>query len=86
MKKARLKMIRLFVLLLATMFFLDCNGGENPVQHPPAKEHGTSAAYTANYVCPMHCPESGSEKAGICPGCGMDYVLLSEHMKNGHRH
>jgi len=30
--------------------------------------------YTAAYVCPMHCDGSGSDNAGTCPVCGMDYV------------
>ena len=30
--------------------------------------------YTAAYVCPMHCEGSGSDQAGTCPVCGMDYV------------
>ena len=30
--------------------------------------------YTAAYICPMHCEGSGSEQAGTCPVCKMDYV------------
>jgi len=30
--------------------------------------------YTSAYVCPMHCDGSGSDQAGTCPVCGMDYV------------
>ena len=30
--------------------------------------------------------DSGSEKAGTCPVCGMDYVKLDEHTKDGHKH
>lgn len=30
--------------------------------------------YTSPYVCPMHCKGSGSETAGSCPICKMDYV------------
>lgn len=26
------------------------------------------------YVCPMHCEGSGSDSAGQCPVCGMDYI------------
>lgn len=29
--------------------------------------------YTADYICPMHCNGSGSDKPGECPVCGMDY-------------
>ncbi|MCO4820053.1 MAG: hypothetical protein KC517_10565 [Bacteroidetes bacterium] len=41
----------------------------------------TGIAYTSTYVCPMHCEGSGSDKAGQCPVCGMDYVLNKENSK-----
>lgn len=34
----------------------------------------TGPEYTSDYVCPMHCEGSGSDKPGECPVCGMDYV------------
>ena len=34
----------------------------------------TGKEYTSAYVCPMHCEGSGSDSAGYCPKCGMDYV------------
>ncbi len=34
----------------------------------------TGKEYTAAYICPMHCKGSGSDKAGTCPVCKMDYV------------
>ncbi|MDB4107845.1 hypothetical protein OAD66_02320 [Bacteroidia bacterium] len=33
-----------------------------------------SKEYTSKYICPMHCEGSGSDTAGICPVCSMDYV------------
>ena len=48
--------------------------------------HGEGTAYTAAYVCPMHCEGSGSETAGTCPVCKMDYVAQAEHTKDGHTH
>ncbi len=30
--------------------------------------------YTAKYICPMHCPNSGSDKMGDCPNCGMELI------------
>ncbi len=48
--------------------------------------HGDGPEYTAAYVCPMHCEGSGSDEPGECPVCGMDYVALSDHLENGHRH
>jgi hypothetical protein len=34
--------------------------------------------YTSAYICPMHCPGSGSEQPGTCPVCGMDYVAKAD--------
>ena len=48
--------------------------------------HGEGTAYTAAYVCPMHCEGSGSEEPGKCPVCNMDYVAQAEHTKDGHNH
>ncbi len=30
--------------------------------------------YTAKYICPDHCKDSGSDKEGECPNCGMEYI------------
>lgn len=54
-----------FVLLMS---FSACGGNSNANADAKGKE------YTANYVCPMHCEGSGSEKPGKCPVCKMDYV------------
>lgn len=51
-----------------------------------AKAHGTSKEYTSAYICPMHCEGSGSDQAGTCPACGMDYVAQGEHVEDGHTH
>ena len=48
--------------------------------------HGANAAFTSAYVCPMHCEGSGSDKAGTCPVCKMDYVAHADHVKDGHSH
>lgn len=42
--------------------------------------------YTSAYICPMHCEGSGSETAGKCPVCGMDYVKNDNHNHDGHNH
>lgn len=43
--------------------------------------------YTSKYICPMHCKGSGSDEAGQCPACGMDYVLNEDFKEdNGHDH
>ena len=42
--------------------------------------------YTSAYICPMHCTGSGSDEAGKCPVCGMDYVVNEDHQSDGHNH
>ena len=37
-------------------------------------ENKQGKEYTSAYVCPMHCDGSGSDSAGQCPVCGMDYI------------
>lgn len=54
--------------------------------HGEAAVHGEGTAYTAAYVCPMHCEGSGSEAEGKCPVCNMDYIAQAEHAKDGHTH
>lgn len=54
--------------------------------HQEAGAHGEGTAYTAAYVCPMHCEGSGSETEGTCPVCNMAYVAQAEHTKDGHTH
>jgi hypothetical protein len=39
--------------------------------------------FTAKYVCPMHCEGSGSDVAGNCPVCGMEYVLNEDFEGDG---
>ncbi len=52
----------------------------------PVLHHGNTSAHTADYVCPLHCESSGSDKPGICPNCGFDYEPLKQHISNGHNH
>ena len=45
--------------------------------------------YTSDYICPMHCEGSGSDKPGTCPVCGMDYKKNDKNTKedhSGHNH
>ncbi len=81
------------VVLLVAACCLSCGGAvdpahtsKKPITKEPSKAHGDTPAHTSAYVCPMHCEGSGSDKAGVCPVCGMDYVALAEHTKNGHTH
>lgn len=46
----------------------------------------TGKEYASAYVCPMHCKGSGSDKAGKCPVCKMDYVANKDHKAKTHDH
>ncbi len=94
-----MKYFKLFFLSLAmTAFIAACGGGgsdhshdghdHNGHDHDGTTEmvHGEGPEYTSAYVCPMHCEGSGSDTAGKCPVCEMDYVQLDAHMKDGHKH
>ncbi len=60
--------------------------GEEASEAAAMNTHMEGQEYTSTYICPMHCEGSGSEEAGTCPVCGMDYVLRSDHIKDGHMH
>lgn len=91
-----LKAIFLSVLLVTSMgLIVSCGGNQSngegqdhdhsQMQHEQTI-HGEGMEYTSKYVCPMHCEGSGGEEPGTCPVCGMDYVLLDEHVKDDHMH
>jgi ABC-type nickel/cobalt efflux system permease component RcnA len=59
--------------------------GDAAQEHADGHDHGhdhdhsggashDGPEYTSAYICPMHCPGSGSDQPGKCPACGMDYV------------
>jgi len=67
-----------YLCFVAAMSFISCKN--NQAADTEGKE------YTSAYVCPMHCEGSGSDKAGTCPVCKMDYVAKEEHEKRPHTH
>ncbi|MDF1697454.1 MAG: heavy metal-binding domain-containing protein [Saprospiraceae bacterium] len=46
----------------------------------------TGKEYVSAYICPMHCKGSGSDKNGVCPVCGMDYVKNKNYKGTAHDH
>lgn len=46
----------------------------------------TSKEYTSEYICPMYCKGSGSDKEGKCPVCGMDYIKNKKKDQHDHDH
>ncbi len=73
---------------------LSACGGSHSHDHSGAKteQNATDATdksgpeYTSAYICPMHCPGSGSDKPGACPVCGMDYVANEDLKEDAHDH
>ena len=80
------------IVCLTSISFTACS--DNHQGQTGGSEVEQTYAYTADYVCPMHCKGSGSEKAGKCPECKMDYVVNTskkgdnhnEHDHEGHDH
>lgn len=61
--------------------------GNKKASNSTTESHASMGTeYSSAYVCPMHCEGSGSDQAGTCPVCGMDYVLLEDHINDGHTH
>jgi DnaJ-class molecular chaperone len=69
------------ILTIASLGLTAC-GGDHQQKHSDS----TGKEFTSAYVCPMHCEGSGSDQAGTCPACGMEYVTQAEHVKDGHAH
>ena len=88
MKRNKLQ-FSLVIILFLMVFCLACGGGQSNDHsgHEHTEEvHGEGKEFTSDYICPMHCSGSGSDEAGKCPVCGMDYVAQAEHTKDGHKH
>ena len=84
--KKLIQLIGITLLLFIGLFMFSCGNGDASKKTNTSEPHGTNTAYTSAYVCPMHCKDSGSDNAGTCPECGMDYVKLEDHTKDGHNH
>ena len=71
------------IALIGTSFMIysSCGGSEKTEQREMQGKE-----YTSAYICPMHCDGSGSDEAGKCPVCGMDYVKNEDHVSDGHQH
>ena len=85
--------IKTFVVIAFTgaiFFSVSCKGKTEKNNETGTEQMETAEKqgkeYTSDYVCPMHCEGSGSDKEGSCPKCGMAYVLNEEHKKDGHTH
>ena len=71
------KIVLVAMTLFIGAFALSSCGGNHDEAHE-GKE------YTSAYICPMHCEGSGSDEAGTCPVCGMDYKKNDMDMDDDH--
>ena len=79
-----LKIVILAISLLIIGFAFSSCGGSASIKAGDTEQQGKE--YTSAYICPMHCEGSGSDAAGTCPVCGMDYVKNEKHGHEGHDH
>ena len=85
-----LKNVLALCLCAALFSFVACSSGTTEGQDASTEVvDKTGPEYTSAYVCPMHCKGSGSDQAGKCPVCKMDYVAnenAKAHDHSGHDH
>ncbi|NND09339.1 MAG: hypothetical protein HKN87_23445 [Saprospiraceae bacterium] len=81
----------IFRIVLLSVFYLSmitistsCGSSNTQTDEPSEMEQPQTKAYTAAYVCPMHCEGSGSEEPGKCPVCDMAYVKNLDHHDHDH--
>lgn len=82
-----MKYLKLTITILALSgLFLVSHSCKNESKRTKVKTEQSKQGkeYTSAYICPMHCAESGSDKAGECPVCGMDYEKNEKHNKEDH--
>lgn len=75
MKSFKLIMaIMVFGLLAMTIYACGESKKSNNAKTEQTEELAKQGKeYTSDYICPMHCKGSGSDKPGECPVCGMAY-------------
>ena len=76
------KLILLAVVSTIGLLFASCDNSscEKKTDSPATKKievakDKSGKEYTSAYICPMYCKGSGSDQAGKCPACEMDYVV-----------
>ena len=88
----KLKLVALLPLFAIAFFIVSCGDGhshdengnhtDETTEQTEAEVDKTGKEYTSAFICPMHCPGSGSDAAGTCPACGMDYVANEDYQSN----
>lgn len=88
-----MKSLKLIMTVMAfgllTMSIYSCGGNkktDSAKTEQTEDELKQGKEYTSAYICPMHCKDSGSDKAGECPVCAMAYEVNKDHSKEEHSH
>jgi len=86
MKSFKLIMaIMVFGLLAMTIYACGESKKSNNTKTEQTEELAKQGKeYTSNYICPMHCKGSGSDKPGDCPVCGMAYKKNDKNKTEDH--
>jgi hypothetical protein len=74
------KSILVAITVLASVSMVSCK--ENKAETTTETTEKKGKEYTAAYVCPMHCKDSGSGKEGTCDTCGMTLVKNEDFKAN----
>ena len=86
MKNFKLILVAMVVIAAVTMVSCKETKEETNTETKVETTAKQGKEYTSAYVCPMHCENSGSEKAGNCGACGMGLAKNEDHNANGHKH
>ncbi len=74
------------VVLVGSMSSCKHQHGDDTHKHnPDGTVDKSGPEWTSDYICPMHCDGSGSDKEGECPTCGMNYKKNKDY-KNVESH
>ena len=85
-----LKLNYVIIAFLSLGFALSsCNNSSNKTEVQSEESTELGKEFTSEYVCPMHCEGSGSDEAGNCPVCNMEYQKnenFNAEDHEGHNH
>lgn len=84
MTKSKFKFLIVALFAIGLTLTSCGNKSNNSTKTEQSEKQGKE--YTSAYVCPMYCEGSGSDEAGKCPVCGMDYVKNEDHGSENHNH
>ena len=83
--------LALMIFGLLSVGIYSCGGSKKTSSKTEQTQDATKQGkeYTSDYICPMHCEGSGSDKPGDCPVCGMEYKKNDKNDTedhSGHNH